>query len=265
VIATRQERPVARSGRTLWPREHGAYFQLALPLLTVGARRAPSLAVMLLALAAVAAFLAHEPWLVVLGHRGPRRRVEDGPRARTRLLLLASAAIGLGVAGLAISPRGTVAAAAIIAVPVAVAIGCGYRRVAHTLAGELVAVVALTGASFVVQVAGGVARGAALDAWLGWSLGFAASTIAVHRVIARHKHAASWVDRVCALVLAGGFAACLWRATPGGAFAIAAPLVGLAAVVVAAPPSARRLRAIGLATVAAGTLAGVLATLATVP
>ncbi len=219
----------------------------------------------LLALAAAAAFLAHEPWLVVLGHRGPRRRAEDGARARARLRLLASAAISLGVAGLALSPRGTVGAAAIIALPVAVAIGCAYRRVAHTLAGELVAVVALTGASFVVHVASGVARGAAFDAWLGWSLGFTASTIAVHRVIARHKHAASWIDRVCALVLASGFVVCLWRATPGSAFLIAAPLVGLAAVVVAAPPSARRLRAIGLATVAAAILAGVLSTLATLP
>jgi hypothetical protein len=153
MTAARPARPVTMSTRTLWPREHGAYFQLALPLLAVGARRVPSLAMIVLALAAAA---------------------------------------------------------------------------------------------------------------VGWSLGFAASTIAVHRVIARHKHAATWVDRVCALVLAGGFAVCLWRATSGGAFVIAAPLVGLAAAVVAVPPSARWLRAIGLATVAAGLLAGVLETLASV-
>ena len=246
---------------SLWPREHGAYFQLAIPLLAACARRAPSVAMILLALAAAAAFLAHEPLLVVLGHRGPRRLAQDGRRARRRLMLLVGAAIGLGVAGLAIAPGGTLVAAAIVAGPVGLAIGCGYRRVAHTLAGELVAAVALTGATVVVQVAGGAALGAALETWLGWSLGFGAATLAVHRVLARHKRPASWIDLVCALGMAGGFAVCLWRATPGGAFAIAAPLVGLATAVVAAPPSARRLRAIGLATVAAGAVAGVLANL----
>lgn len=116
----------------------------------------------LLALAAVAAFLAHEPLLVVLGHRGRRRMTEDGPRARARLLLLIAAAIGLGATGLAIAPPGTLAIAAIVAVPVVAAIGCGYRRVAHTLPGEMVAAIALTSAAVVVHVAGGATRSAAL-------------------------------------------------------------------------------------------------------
>jgi hypothetical protein len=213
----------------------------------------------LLALAAAAAFVAHESLLVVLGHRGQRRLVEDGRRARTQLTALAGAAIALGAAGLAIAPRGTVAMAALVALPVAIAIGCGWRRMVHTLPGELVAVAALTGASAVVQAAGGAARGTVLASWLGWSLGFAASTIAVHRVIARHKRSASWVDRACGFALVGGFIACLALASRQTALAIAAPLFGLAAALVLAPPSARRLRAIGLATVAAGVVAGVLA------
>ena len=234
--------------RSLWPREHGAYFQLAIPVVVACLRHTPSVAMLLITAAAGLAFVANEPLRVALGHRGRRRRAEDGRRARTHLAVLVPAAAGLGLAGLAVAPAGTITAALIVAVPVAVAIACAVRRTAHTLPGELVATVALTGASLPVQIAGGVARAAALDVWLGWSLGFAASTIAVHRVIARHKRAASLIDRACAVGLAGGLAACLVFASPGRA--IAAPLIGLAAILVIAPPSAARLRAIGLTTAA---------------
>jgi peptidoglycan/LPS O-acetylase OafA/YrhL len=71
------------SQRSLWPREHGAYFQLALPLLAACARRAPSVAMVLLALAAAAAFVAHEPLRVVLGHRGSRRLAQARAGSRT--------------------------------------------------------------------------------------------------------------------------------------------------------------------------------------
>ena len=66
--------------RSLWPREHGAYAQLAAPLLTALVIVRPTVAAALLALAACIAFLANEPLLVVLGHRGKRMREQDGRR-----------------------------------------------------------------------------------------------------------------------------------------------------------------------------------------
>jgi YwiC-like protein len=70
------------SRRSLWPREHGAYFQLAVPLITALAMRVPSSAGVALAVASCLAFLAHEPLLVRVGLRGPRMQQRDGVRAR---------------------------------------------------------------------------------------------------------------------------------------------------------------------------------------
>src|SRR3990172_9353096 len=55
------------SGRALVPREHGAYGQLAMPLLTALAIGRPGLASVTLSASVVLAFVAHESLLVVLG------------------------------------------------------------------------------------------------------------------------------------------------------------------------------------------------------
>jgi len=250
---------------SLLPREHGAYAQLAIPLLAACLQRVPTIAMILLGLAACLAFCAYEPFLVMLGHRGPRRRERDGARARVRLAALAGGAVAFGVTGLWLAPSGTLAVAALVAAPIAVVIVCGCVRATHTVAGELIAAIALTGASAVVMVAGGAASSTALAAWLAWSLGFGSSVLAVHRVIARHKRTSSPVDptagpaaraagrdRALALALVAALAACLGLVSRCGSLAIAVPLVGLAAALAIAPPSARRLRAIGIAIVAAG-------------
>jgi hypothetical protein len=63
------------------PKEHGAYGQMAMPLVTslvVAGASAPGL---LLATAVVIAFLMHEPLVVLLGRRGGRAKREAGGRA----------------------------------------------------------------------------------------------------------------------------------------------------------------------------------------
>lgn len=248
--------------RSLWPREHGAYFQLAIPLATACLLRPPSLATIALTAAACLAFLAHEPLLVVLGHRGPRLRDSAGPRARMRLAGLTIAAIASAGAGLALGADGTVLVAGIASLPAAAVLALAWRRAEHSVAGELVAAIALTGASAPVLVAGGAARGAALATWLGWSLGFGATVVAVHRVIARHKRAATRIDRILAAALVAIAIACGAVGLRAPAIAIAAPLVVLAAILVVAPPAASRLRMIGIAIVIAALGASVLALLA---
>lgn len=234
--------------RSLWPREHGAYFQLAIPLVTACCLYRPGVATIALAVGAALAFLANEPLLVVLGHRGARRKATDGARARSRLVVLAVGAVILGAVGLASSPSAAIAAA-IIAVPTAVLLGFAWLRAEHTVPGEIVAAIALTGASAPVVVASGAALSLALHVWLGWAVGFGAMVIAVHRVIARHKRSASRLDHALAVALIGLLAVAL--ATRCAALAIAAPLVALAAVLVIAPPPATKLRAIGVASILA--------------
>jgi hypothetical protein len=234
--------------RSLWPREHGAYFQLAIPLLTALVARAPTPATVLLAIGAACAFLANEPLLVVLGHRGPRRQATDGDRARHRLVVLVAIALALGASGLVLAPRAALAAS-IVAAPAFALLVFAWRCAEHTLAGELTAAVALTGAFVPASVAAGASLGSTLDLWAAWSIGFGASVVAVHRVMARHKRAATGLDGV----LAAAMIALL--VVTALAMPLAIPLVGLAAILVAAPPPATRLRAVGVAIVAAAIVA----------
>ena len=63
--------------RSLWPREHGVYVQVSLPLLTA-LLISPTLAGAFISSAVVAAFLLHEPLLVLTGERGSRAKTEGG-------------------------------------------------------------------------------------------------------------------------------------------------------------------------------------------
>jgi hypothetical protein len=250
------------SRRSLWPREHGAYFQLAIPLLAALATRVPTVAAAGLAAASCMAFLAHEPLLVVLGLRGRRMQRDAGPRARQRLAVLGSGAAIAGFAALALAPGGALLVAALLLAPVAAVVALALRRREHTLIGELVAAVALTGAGALVLAASGAPLASALQHWLGWALGFGASVAAVHRVIARHKHPAGPIDVALATSLAAAGIACIADAARSPSIMIAAPLVSVAALLVIAPPPASRLRAVGIAIAATATGSGLLALLA---
>ena len=83
--------------RLLLPREHGAYVQLLAPLtlsflLTGGG----NVAAALFAGAAIVAFVANEPLLVLLGHRGKRANQQSRPRAIRMLSVLVPMAVVMG-------------------------------------------------------------------------------------------------------------------------------------------------------------------------
>ena len=86
------------------PREHGAYSQMALPLVTalVIARATPP--AVLIAVAVVCGFLAHEPLVVLLGGRGPRARRADGSRAAIWFAITAIAMVAAGLAAVRSTP-----------------------------------------------------------------------------------------------------------------------------------------------------------------
>src|SRR5512137_627440 len=94
----------APSRRSLLPHEHGAYGQVALPLVCALALGRPGMAAALLAAGAFAGFLSYEPLLVAVGNRGQRARDEDGPRARRLAAGLLAAAVALAGAGFLLSP-----------------------------------------------------------------------------------------------------------------------------------------------------------------
>lgn len=235
-----------RRKRSLWPREHGAYFQLLVPLVTSLVLVPITPASGLLALAACCGFLANEPLLVVLGHRGRRMREQDGGRAARRLALLAVLAAIAGVTGLWLAPH-ALEIAAIVAVPTAFTLVLAWRRLEHSLVGEIAAAVTLSGASAAVLVAAGSTSCTALGVWGAWSIGYASTVIAAHRVLARHRTPPGWRDTVAALALAAATAvtaALLLRESLLGA---ASPLALLSFGIVLRPPRATYMRKVGVA------------------
>jgi len=107
--------PTAPRTRSLLPQEHGAWGQLAMPIISGLAVGSPSWSALLLTASTVLGFLAHEPWLVTLGHRGLKAVREEGPRARRVMLQLLAAAAATGAAGVWLAP---VAARVALVVPI---------------------------------------------------------------------------------------------------------------------------------------------------
>jgi hypothetical protein len=251
--------PLAQPARSLAPREHGAYGQLALPLVTALATARPGAAAALIAGAGVAAFLAHEPLLVVLGQRGPRARREDGPRALRALALLGGAAAALGAIGLALAPPAARIAAIVplaLCAPVAHFLRRGEER---TAAGEITSAAALSAAALPVAAASGAPWPIAIGALVAWSLAFAASTWSVRAVIAFQKSRTSLARRIlptlAPLAIAAALAAA--RLIPPASAAAVLPLGLLALVYAASPPHPRSLKRVGWSLVAGSVITAV--------
>jgi YwiC-like protein len=81
------------------PREHGAYSQMALPLVTSLVVARASLPAVCIAIAVVCGFLAHEPLLLLLGGRGVRARQAMGSRARVWFVTTVISMLAAGAAG----------------------------------------------------------------------------------------------------------------------------------------------------------------------
>ena len=169
--------------RSMWPKEHGAYAQLAIPLVTAFACGRPTFAAALFAFAACAAFVAHEPGAILLGARGKRAWREDGPRARRWLAMTAAIAGLSGLFAFALAPE-PARLLAVFAFGVAVLAGLLlYERKERTRSGEIVAAIALAGAAAPVGSASGLPTWIVLVCWCVWAAQFAVSTFAVHALI----------------------------------------------------------------------------------
>lgn len=249
----------ARRPRSLWPREHGAYAQLAAPLVTALVVRPPTWVAGVLALAAVLAFLANEPLLVVLGHRGRRMRELEGGRAARRLAVLLTCGLAAAGSALLFAEPVVLAMAGVVAIPAAITVVLAFRREERSLLGECMAAISLSGASAPVLVASGASWQSGAALWAAWAIGYCSTVIAVHRVIARHKAEATWRDTLALLLLAAVSAVAITLAARSSPIGAAAPLAIASFVLVAKPPKATYLRTIGFVLVGASLATGALA------
>lgn len=241
------------------PREHGAYAQLAFPLLSgliVGAPPWPGYA---LALAAVCFFLAYEPAVVILGLRGVRLQREEGGVARRQLPTLVALGLVLGAAAvlgmraearlLVLGPLGACA----FLLPLVPA-----KRL-KTLAGETAVAAALASMHLPIAAAGGAVGVRLWGPALVWFAGFFLATLAVHAIKARQKQRDRWLDVAAGASAAAGVVAAV-------ALVIVVPSLRLLGTALALPVFAvlavnaarvhpRSLKRVGWAIVAADTAA----------
>jgi hypothetical protein len=243
--------------RSLLPKEHGAYGQLAVPMVVALTGGAPGASAFLLATSAWAFFLAHEPALVLLGGRGERMRTEHGGRALNRLLALGLAGVVLGSLGLVLAPpvvRWASLGVAALAILFAAVVALGDERSAT---GEILAAIMLAGAAFPVGLASGLDGGTAGRAWLVWSLGLVAVVVPVRSIGARRRVTAPLGFRALPAGLTLGIGLALWGPVLGGLELVAlAPLVIASAWLGISPPPPRRLREVGWSIVTATLLTG---------
>jgi hypothetical protein len=246
------------------PREHGAYAQLAFPLLSGLILGRSTLAACALATGAVVLFLCYEPLAVRLGIRGSRLQRAEGDAARLQLAVLAPAALLLGSVGLAsASPTARLLATVPVGL-VALLIPLVRTRRVKTLLGETLVVSALASVHLPLAAAGGVSGMALWAPAFVWLAGFFLATLAVHAIKARHKQRDPWIERVALAASGAGVLAALALVVAGPPLRLlgmigAWPLLAVLAVnVVRVHP--RALKRVGWTLVAANTAALVLLT-----
>jgi hypothetical protein len=214
----------------LWPREHGAYAQLAFPLVTGLALAPPSAASLALGAAAVLLFLVNEPVAILLGVRGMRVQEQLGPLARRRAGRVLVAGGVLGGSGLvlgwpALWPEVMVPLlAGLLLVPLALA---GRQK---SLSGEMLVLTAFSTLVLPLAAASGADPLRALAAAGVWWLSFFLGTLEVHAIKARVKksYRYGWTrwgsPLAAALAVAGALYTALGQVSPvlrslGGAMA----------------------------------------------
>jgi hypothetical protein len=232
----------ASPAANLKPKEHGAYAILGIPLLTSLLIAGPTWIGLCVAAASVAGFLAHEPVLIALGHRGTRAQ-RTTPAAWQRLGVLLTVTIAGGVIaiveGVAIVRWSLVACAALAVASFAIAIAGKHR----TLGGQLWGIFSLSIPCIPILLAGDVSASLTIEVWLAWLFGFGATTLAVRGVIASqkrqsrtiHQAALGGLSLVVAVLTLSGFTLPI----------VTLPMIAMSWYLMFDPPHARQLKRIG--------------------
>lgn len=249
------------------PREHGAYGQLAFPLATalvVAGVTSPSV---LIALSAVAGFLAHEPLLVVLGRRGARARRDHGSRAVIWLLTTATIAVAAGGVALWLAPASSRWSFLVPLLPTALLAAAVASNREKTAAGEITAAIAFSSVAVPVCLAAGTALSTALSIAIAFASLFAGSTLGVRIVILKVRGGGDprqvrtarrllFILMVCVSV--GLVMAALSAVLPWTTLLAISPGLLVASALALRPPAPTRLRTVGWTLISTSTAAALI-------
>jgi len=167
----------------MFPREHGAYSQMTLPLVTSYATAGVSLPAVLTGLAVVLGFLAHEPLMVLLGRRGPRVKQELGARAATLFAAFGVVVVLVSVLAVWTAPAAARWSFVLPLVPaLVVAVGV-MRKQEKSGPAEIAVALAFSLAAVPICLAAGATTGLALSIGAAFIVVFVAGVLAVRVVI----------------------------------------------------------------------------------
>jgi hypothetical protein len=225
-----------------------------MPLLTSFAVVGVNRASLLVGLAAVAGFLAHEPLLVILGRRGVRSRHENTGRAAWWFSASAATMAAAGLGALWLMPPDLRWWLLLPVVPALILGAAVSAKDEKSTRGELAAALAFSLAAVPLCLAGGASVSAALAVGITFAVVFVADTLAVRSIVLAVRGGGDWraarAARTSALVLAVaatvGLAFSGSRAVlPWAAFGASAPGLAAAGWLAVFPPRPRQLRAVG--------------------
>ena len=248
--------------RKMVPREHGAYAELLFPIVTVFLGGAPTTSTWLLAIGAIACFLANEPLLVLVGQRGTRIKREESDRAKRALMMFLLVGLGAGIAGLLLATT-----AVQVAVGVPLILGAGLIMLAiqgleRSMVGEALAASTLSSIAIPLGFSAGLGFTPTLAVALIWLLTSLLGTAVVRLTVARTKAKTDaelsqvrfkrWLlTLACLTVIAVGVGAPYGARVGLWVLAAAVPVAVVVLVVTILQPTARRLRLMGWSLVAA--------------
>lgn len=237
------------------PKEHGAYGQLLFPLVTALGIGRPTTPALLLSAAALFAFIAHEPFVVLIGQRGARAARDQRTQTAVWFGALAGGGAACGLTAIVIAPTGVFLALIVPAALAATLLIVILTRLEHTIGGEVLSALTLSSLALPVGLAARASPVAAMTCAAVFAAVFVSGTLGVRAVIAHTRRPPGRRMRAGAVVVAAGVLVLLrWIASAGlgtsSAPWAAMPVCALAALLAVAPPSAQRLRTVGWALVA---------------
>jgi hypothetical protein len=251
--------------RKMIPREHGAYAELLFPIATVFLAGAPTTSTVLLAIAAIAAFLANEPLLVLVGDRGTRLQRTESDRAKRALLVFGLVAVGAGIGGVLTAPS-----AAQIAVILPMLLGGGVFLIAvqgleRSMFGQGLAAAALSSVAVPLGLSAGLSVTASFSVALIWAVTALLGTSIVRLTVARTKAKTkeekasvafkrTLLIAACLLVIGVGAAAPFGKSIGLWVLAAAVPVAVVVLIMAVFRPTSHRLRMMGWSLVGASLL-----------
>jgi hypothetical protein len=246
------------------PKEHGAYGQLACPLITALAVADWTLPTLLIGAAAITGFLAHEPLSVLLGRRGARLRREARDSGFRRLVVTGTLTAAAGVGALWAAPAAIRWSFLLPLAPAVAVVAAVWSDREKSAAGEIVAALAFSFVGVPACLAGGTSVSVALAIGIAFAALSSTSTLAVRVVILkvrgggdpRQVRVTRWtVLSLTAFVVIGLLAAASDARLPWATILAIAPGLSVSTVLALRPPSPARLRTVGWTLVSTSAIA----------